>query len=294
MFLGCSSLQGTVAYDKAYIDISMANPQMGYFKKKKVVALEDESYVHLSADETVLTFYYDSLRAERDGTSWGIEDKKEYLNDLIPAWVGASKSPNTSILTAVFDASFRDFRPTTTAKWLHFFKSLKHIEGLGHLNTSQVTDMSRMFGGCKSLTSLDLSSFDTSKVEKMEGMFSGCSSLTALDLSYFNTSQVTSMSSMFSSCSSLPSLDLSSFDTSKVENMSEMFRGCSSLTSLDLSSFDTSNVTHMSGMFFGCKSLTSLDLSNFRLFRLHLNLKFIDERDLDLYTTNMFSGCSHC
>ena len=47
-----------------------------------------EVYVHLSADETVLTFYYDALRAERDGTTWGIEDKKEYLNDLIPAWVG--------------------------------------------------------------------------------------------------------------------------------------------------------------------------------------------------------------
>ena len=39
-----------------------------------------EAYVHLSADETILTFYFDTLRAERDGTTWGIEDKKEYLN----------------------------------------------------------------------------------------------------------------------------------------------------------------------------------------------------------------------
>ena len=114
-------------------------------------------------------------------------------NSSSPAWTGASLSPTTTVLTAVFDASFRDFCPTTTAEWFYCLNSLKSIEGFEHLNTSQVTDMGSMFYCCESLTSLDLSSFDTSKVTDMWEMFSGCESLTALDFSSFDTSQVTDM-----------------------------------------------------------------------------------------------------
>ena len=237
-----------------------------------------KAYVHLSADKTILTFYFDTLRAERDGTTWGIGDTKKFRSILIPAWAGTFESPNTPILTAVFDASFRGFRPTTTAGWFQFFQSLKSIEGLEHINTSQVMDMSYMFSGCSSLTTLDLSRFDTSKVTDMSRMFSSCSSLTTLDLSSFDTSKVTNMSYMFDDCSSLTALDLSSFDTSKVTNASCMFDDCSSLTALDLSNFDTSQVTGMGAMFSGCSSLTSLDLSNFDT---------SEVRDME----SMFSGC---
>ena len=51
--------------------------------------------------------------------------------------------------------------------------------------------MSRMFGGCSSLSSLDLSNFNTSNVTNMSGMFSGCQSLSGLYLYQFNTSKVT-------------------------------------------------------------------------------------------------------
>ena len=155
-----------------------------------------EAYVHLSTDETILTFYYDTLRADRDGTTWGIWDKKGY-DGSIPAWVSDCYPPNITVLVAVFDASFRDFRPTTTARWFYLLKLLKSIEGLEHLNTSQVTDMGGMFFDCQSLTSLDLSSFDTSQVRNMSEMFRDCASLTTLDLSSFDTSQVTDMSIMF-------------------------------------------------------------------------------------------------
>lgn len=222
-----------------------------------------EAYVHLSADQTTLTFYYDSLRADRDGTTWGIRDTKKGYFFTIPAWTSDLSSPNTTVLTAVFDASFRDFRPTDTALWFYYLESLKSIEGLEHLNTSQVTDMREMFYCCESLTSLDLSNFDTSKVRDMSHMFSACKRLTSLDLSSFDTSQVRSMDWMLSGCASLTSLDLSSFDTSHVTSMWGMFSGSKSLTSLDLSNFDTSQVTDMSNMFFGCSSLTSLDLSRF-------------------------------
>ena len=185
-----------------------------------------EAYVHLSTDETTLTFYYDTLRADRNGTTWGISDAKDNIFPPIPAWAGERYPLNDTVLTAVFDASFRDFRPTTTARWFYCLKILKSIEGLEHLNTSQVTDMDCMFRGCESLAALDLSSFDTSKVKYMRGMFEDCKGLTTLNLSSFDTSKLTSMLDMFRGCASLTSLDLSSFETSKVTHMCCMFNGC--------------------------------------------------------------------
>ena len=134
-----------------------------------------EAYVHLSEDQKTLTFYYDTFRAERDGTTWGIRDTKDDYGN--PAWTANWRSPNTTVLTAVFDASFRDFRPTTTARWFTGLLSLKSIEGFEYLNTTEVRDMKMMFLYCESLTALDLSSFDTSKVENMRVMLWGCKSL---------------------------------------------------------------------------------------------------------------------
>ena len=107
-----------------------------------------EAYVRFSADKAILTFYYDTLRAERDGTTWGIEDTREDGDSPSPAWAGTLGYPRTTILTAVFDASFRDFCPTSTNRWFYKLESLKSIEGLKHLNISQVIDMKDMFNDC--------------------------------------------------------------------------------------------------------------------------------------------------
>ena len=64
-----------------------------------------------------------------------------------------------------------------------------------------------MFGGCKGLTSLDLSKWDTSKVT-MNSMFDNCSNLAELDLSGWDTSKVTSMDSMFSGCRKLNTITM--------------------------------------------------------------------------------------
>ena len=273
------------------------------------MATTPEAYVHLSTDKTTLTFYYDTLRADRNGETWGIREIRDRrrisLLSSLPAWAGYRHSPSTTVFTAVFDASFHDFCPTTTAGWFYEFKSLKSIEGLEHLNTSQLTDMGCMFYGCASLTSLDLTSFDTSQVTQMSCMFYGCASLTSLDLTSFDTSKVKYMDWMFWNCRSLTSLDLSSFDTSQVTSLAAMFSGCESLTSLDLTSFDTSQVTDMSSMFSGCASFTALDLSRFDtskvtdmidMFSGCASLTSLDLSRFDTskvtYMIDMFSGCA--
>ena len=143
------------------------------------------------------------------------------------------------------------------------FKNLTQINFNNNFNTSKVTNMTSMFSGCSSLSSLDLSSFNTVNVPNMERMFYYCKSLTSIDLSNFNTANVTTMKHMFWACSSLTSLNLNNFNTTNVTNMYCMFSNCRSLTSLDLSDFNTSKVTNMQNMFSGCSSLTSLDLSSF-------------------------------
>ena len=236
----------------ALISFLLAPPQ-------RAQAQTREAYVAQNADKTMLTFYYDDQRATRTGKSWGIEETKKEGDDTIPAWAGTQDVGDSTTARVVFDASFRDFRPTTTAKWFYHCKVLTKIEGLEYLNTAEVKDMSSMFWGCSALTSLDLKNFNTQNVTDMRYMFSGCSGLPSLDLSHFDTQNVTYMYEMFSGCSGLTSLDLSHFNTQNVTDMQSMFSGCSGLTSLDLSHFNTQNVTDMIEMFKGCSALTTIN-----------------------------------
>ena len=147
------------------------------------------------------------------------------------------------------------------------FTNVTTINNLNLLDTSKTTNMSALFQGCSTLTSLDVSSFDTSKVTDMSSMFQECSSLTSLDLHTFDTSNVTTMNLMFQKNEKVTTLNLSSFDTSKVTDMGWMFSRCYRLNSLDLSNFDTSNVTTMQAMFYMIGSQNNqftLDVSNLK------------------------------
>ncbi len=157
------------------------------------------------------------------------------------------------------------------------FRRLESVEGIEYFDTSNVTDMSSMFGWCESLKSLDLRTFDTSKVTTMLNMFRDNLALTSLDVSSFDTSNVTTMQWMFGGTSKLQEINLSSFNTSKVTDMTAMFAG-TGLVNLDLSNFDTSNVTTMRVMFSNTNYLKSVNLSSF-------NTEKVTN------TSNMFNNC---
>ena len=109
-------------------------------------------------------------------------------NSLYVAADGAiSPNPNASCLFAWF----------TNLKTIYFGDSF---------DTSNVTNMFRMFSNCQSITSLDLSCFNTSKVTNMIRMFDGCKNLVYLDLSYFHASSATNTTSMFKNCDMLKAL----------------------------------------------------------------------------------------
>ena len=205
-------------------------------------------------DGTTLTFYYDKQKAARNGMDIG-----PFTSSNLRPWYSSCRS----ITMVTFDASFADYRPTSTAYWFDSCSSLTSITGMENLKTDSVTTMEGMFWGCSSLTSLDVSKFNTASVTSMRIMFMNCTGLTSLDVSGFNTQNVTDMYNMFYLCRSLTNLDVSRFNTASVKNMDGMFSGCSGLTSLDLSTFNTTSVTDMGAMFHSSKGLTSLDLSGF-------------------------------
>ncbi|MGM9804650.1 MAG: BspA family leucine-rich repeat surface protein [Muribaculaceae bacterium] len=286
MFFYCFSLVGAAEFNENLFDISMANPETGYFTS---CSLEKEAYA--INDGSALTFYYDKIRASRTGTAYTALDKHEWTN--------------SNITNAIFRISFKKYLPTSTAYWFKDCKKLETIEGIKNLNTDEVTDMSYMFWNCNSLTSLNLSNFKTDNVTNMLGMFYYCTSLTSLDLSSFNTENVTIMDGMFHHCISLKSLNVSSFNTEKVTDIHNMFLYCQSLTSLDVTNFNTSNATNMSYMFSYCTNLTSLDLSSFNTEKvtdmsyMFWGSKSLSSLDLSSFNTEkvtdmscMFDGCS--
>ena len=248
-------------------------------------AQETESYAVFDEATNTLTFKHDT---NKPAGAFALNE-----GDNRPSWYKPKDNnpyQNANIIKKViFDASFANARPTSCYEWFYTCGSLTDIEGIEYLNTTNVTDMSWMFCGCRALTTLDVSNFDTKNVTEMRemfgfcgalttldisnfntknvtnmyGMFRGCDYLETLDLSNFNTQNVTDMMCMFNDCSALKTLDLSSFETQNVTNMGDMFNNCKALTTLDVSKFDTQNVTNMSGMFSNCKALTTLDVSKF-------------------------------
>ena len=202
MFYNCNSLVGGKGttydanhVDKAYAHIDGGPSNPGYF------TAVPEAYACYTPSNTTLTFYYDNLRGSRTGTTF---DAGNTGNS--PGW--ATYSVVAGLKKIVFDPSFSGARPTSTTNWFNQMHELKSdsITGLEYLNTSEVTDMRRMFYMCNNsnFTNLDLSNFNTAKVTKMEDMFNGCSKLTTIYVGEgWSTAAVASSSNMFSGCTSL-------------------------------------------------------------------------------------------
>ena len=259
MFTGCTSLVGGMGttynanhLDKTYAHIDGGPSNPGYLTSNLPAA----PYACYTPSNTTLTFYCDNVRAYRTGTTYDLN-----MGTNKPVW--NTDSTCRSVTRIVFDASFADARPTTTAYWFHLMESLTTIEGIEYLNTSAVTNMSSMFYKCNQLTNLDVSHFNTANVTSFASLFYNCSNLTSIDVSGFNTAKATTMYGMFYNCCKLANLNVTNFNTANVTIMYGMFFNCSKLTSLNVTNFNTAKVTNMVAMFYNCRGLTSLDLSSF-------------------------------
>lgn len=231
-------------------------------------AQETKSWALWSANKKTLYFVRDNVDHQAGekhnnvsiANVWKIadyNDKKQVATEKTAQWVKTAKGTCTHV---VFEFSFSKARPISCKGWFNGFAQLTSISNIIHLKTNEVTDMSYMFKGCKSLKSLNLAKFNTSNVTDMSHMFDGCSGLATLNTGTLDAQNVTDMSFMFRGCASLKTLDLTDFVSSHVRNMRAMFKGCDSLTSLNLCGFNIQSVgmKNMTNMFFGCGKLVSI------------------------------------
>ena len=114
--------------------------------------------------------------------------------------------------------------PEDSTELFNNLTNLTEFENLTYLDTSEVTDMSRMFYDCYGLKELDLSNFNTSNVSSIADMFFYCVSLETLDLSKFDTKKMTDMTGLFKACQKLKTLDLSGFNITNTPTMTDMFK----------------------------------------------------------------------
>lgn len=117
---------------------------------------------------------------------------------------------------------------------------------LENLKTNSVTTMQEMFDGANLLeySFENYPNFVTNNVTSMQSMFNYNKSITELNLSSFNTAKVYSFAFMFRNCSNLTSLDLSSFTIEACTgtgSFSEMFNGCTALRYLDIRNMEFTN-----------------------------------------------------
>ena len=204
---------------------------------------------------------YDSATKKYTFKEVSVEEVSQNENaHLIYDGMKISDLPNyASLEKVVFEESFKKFEPTTLSSFFKELKSLTSISGLENLNTTHVTDMSKMFYNCYNLSSFNLSQFNTGNVEKMNEMFYNCHGLNSLNLSAFNTAKVNNMYRMFYYCY-VRTIDLSSFNTANVENMDEMFAGASLVVNIYTSeSFKTDKLTTSKYMFYLCTKLPNFN-----------------------------------
>ena len=105
-----------------------------------------------------------------------------------------------------------------------------------------LTNLARFFIQCDQLVNVKFNeALDTSDVLSVDAMFWDCKSLKSVDLSSFNKSLICKMLFMFQNCYELTSIDLSYFDTRNVINFQDMFRDNYKLKYIDISSFNIIN-----------------------------------------------------
>lgn len=231
MFKDCPRVVGGAGtvYDSSCTDVSYAHDdggkgKPGYLTLKGNNNIVSELTAYAVYKDDILTFYYDDKIENREGividfdpdnpivicnefwTSgkvFSYMDEYGRTRDLRFAGVYFSFSLY-GVEVVEFDPTFTSCELGSTANLFSGLNNLKSIKNIQYLNTSNVRDMSGMFGYCSSLTSIDLSYFDTSNVVDMSYMFCGCKSLLTIYVGEnWNMSNVVNSENMFLYCDNL-------------------------------------------------------------------------------------------
>lgn len=260
---------------------SLATKTAGMFATGSELILDKNltSKIDVSNSKDINLMFFMCKELEIDFSTFNISNATKlvlpfYAGNFTANWEKAKLNPNATDIRGLYASStitnemlekLNSFKSITDMSYLFSGSDLTNAD-LSKLNTSNVTNMSHMFEGCKisDNSKTYTITLDTSKVTNMHLMF-GSSNFTKLILN-FDTSNVENMSYMFNGCTSLSSVDLSSFRTTKLQNVERMFAwgpdygstAAAAITEIDLSNFDLSNASNLDNMFDQCLNLTKI------------------------------------
>ena len=183
--------------------------------------------------------YGERLEAAIDAAKEQIKPESEYLTiteeQLREAVADGTFAIEHEGVTYTFGNSDYNIDTSEIADMSELFMSSDFNEDVGYWDTSNVTNMSRMFDGAEFFNQ-DISSWDTSSVTDMELMFSG----------RVIGSSLTTLGAIPLIASTSFNQDIGSWDTSRVTDMSGMFAGADAFNQ-DIGNWDTSIVTDIGG-----------------------------------------------
>tara|TARA_Y100000389_G_scaffold182273_1_gene198747 strand:+ start:423 stop:1037 length:615 start_codon:yes stop_codon:yes gene_type:complete len=158
---------------------------------------------------------------------------------------------------------------------------IKKYGKIGDWNTTNVTDMSRLFYDYINFNE-DISKWDTSKVTNMNRMF-----YNAMDFNQpiggWNTSKVTNMEDMFYESHKF-NQPIGEWNTSKVTNMYHMFYRAKNFNQI-IGDWDTSKVTNAWLMLVGATSFNVKNVSC-SLLKIIIGINYESDSDIDDYDSD--------
>lgn len=165
-------------------------------------------------------------------------------------------------------------------------KKLISIDIPNSSNSIKVTDMDYMFYNCELLSSSVINPIlkmcNTTDLTSANGVVGGCKSVTSLDLSSWNIGdKLTQIAYMFKDCKNLVKVNLPAWNSTTVKRIENLFEGCEKLLSIDLSKWNIilDNTTGAQNLFLNCSSIKIIDIGSF------------DTTTESAQTNNIFDDC---
>lgn len=171
----------------------------------------------------------------------------KFKDGVIPTfenWAG-TPIPGTQVSEEpnIWDLTYND------SDWQYLLSRESDLLEVLGANTTNVTNIKKMFRGCTSLSSVNI--FDTSNITEMRELYAGCYSL--LNVPSLNVSKVLDLGSLYAGCYSLTSIPY--IDTRNANAIDYICFNCSALKEVPL--LDTTNVLDCQCAFQGCVNVES-------------------------------------
>ncbi len=220
MFYSCKKLkggEGTVyvysTNDKAYARPDGSEKSPGYFTVPPLV------YTVFDEGKGILTYYYDN-KFDKNNAYHELYDPVNHPNAV--RFNGyADKVVKGVIDESMKNASLTSLRGMFDGGENSYLVNMQTLYGLENLNTSNVTSMEDMFENCKSLISVDLTSFDFTNLENVGYMFWGCYELKTIycNEDWCANDKITESDYMFFYCNSLTGGNGTLFSETKINKV---------------------------------------------------------------------------